>query len=288
MTINKTYRSLIITMLLMMLTIIFYALGVTRLTLQWGIAGIAITAVFSIVSSSLNIKSTKHEKNVKLSFWASRKFEILDWFTFLMVSLMGIFMVFTFLFLPSDVQQYSMYPTLKPGERIIISHFQYRPERGDIVIIEITKEAYPLVSAEKYVERNARGQIIATHDRIFFVKRLVGMPGDLIMFVSDPNQIGVSFIIINNEIAETPDGERYYVQDDQKEIINQSVYNHVLLDGKYLVLGDNANGFRIYDPDLGRYKEFPSSFDSRGFGAVCYDDIIGKVIFRMWPIGGVK
>ncbi|MBU1141618.1 MAG: S26 family signal peptidase, partial [Firmicutes bacterium] len=82
--------------------------------------------------------------------------------------------------------------------------------------------------------------------------------------------------------------EPYVVEDDQIAIIEVSLDNGILIDGMFLTFGDNANGYTAYDPILDRERDYPGSFDSRGFGAVYEDDIIGKVIFRLWPMGIVK
>ncbi len=288
MTLKKAYKTLILTIFLMMLTIVLYAYHVTKLVLQWGMIGLTISAIVSIFSIIFSIHQMKHQKIVNVGFWSKHRFEILDWFTFLSIALMVIFMIFTFAFLPSDVEQFSMYPTLKPGERIVISHFQYTPERGDVIIVEITKDAYPLVSADKYIERDEYGRIIATHDSIYFVKRLVGLPGDLVDFIIDEDDPNQFLVRINGEILLTPYGEAYIVLDDQIDILNLSLNQGVLIDGMYLAFGDNANGFEAYDSVLGRYRDYPGSFDSRGFGAVYEQDIIGKVIFRLWPMGVIK
>lgn len=287
MTLKKAYISLLITVILMVATMTLYAFDVTKLTLQWGLKGIALSSVVSITAVSFNIYSFKNKNAVEDGFWGVRKHELLDWLTFLTTSVTAIFIIFTFFFLSSGVSQHSMYPTLKPGERILVSHFMFEPQRGDIVIIEITRERYPLVAEENYVERNDRGVIIKRHDRIFHVKRLVGMPGDLILFVSDPNQINRFLIVINGQAASAPNGDYYYIESDQKQIINKSVLNNVLIEGKFLAFGDNANGFTVVDPVSGNEKIFPGSADSRAYGAINYEDIIGRVIFRLWPIGDI-
>ncbi len=287
MTLKKAYKTLILTILLMMLTVVLYAYHVTKLSLQWGIIGLTISAIVSIFTIILSIHQVKHIKDVKLGFWSKHRFEIFDWLTFLSISLMVIFMIFTFAFLPSDVQQNSMYPTLKPGERIIINHFLYEPTRGDVIIIEIEKDTYPLVSADKYIERDAYGRVIATHETIYFVKRLVGLPGDEVDFITDETNFNQSFVRINGEVILTPFNEAYIVQIDQIEILMLSLDNGILMEGRYLAFGDNANGFE-FDPITGEEINLLGSFDSRSFGAVYEKDVIGKVIFRLWPIGTVK
>ncbi len=101
MTVKKAYQTLVITVLLMMSTIILYALNVSKLNLEWGMAGFTISAVLSIFSIILSIHTISHHREVKnTGFFALRRYEILDWFTFLSVSLMAIFMIFMFFVLP--------------------------------------------------------------------------------------------------------------------------------------------------------------------------------------------
>lgn len=279
MTLKKAYKTLIITIILMMLTIIFYALGVSRLALQWGMIGFVISAVLSVFSIVLSIHTTKHEREIlKVSFLSKRKFEILDWFTFLSVSLMAIFIIFMFIVLPSDVKHSSMMPTLKEGERILIYHFNYEPETEDIIILKMTKENYSLVPDSMYIERDSQGNIKRIHDVIYFVKRLKASPGDLIEFVNYNILKEQYEVSVNGVVILTPQNEPYYVMQNQKEIIELSLDQGVLKAGLYLAFGDNANG----------YLSYPASFDSRSFGAVFEDDIVGKAIFKLWPIGKVE
>ncbi|MBU1094250.1 MAG: signal peptidase I [Firmicutes bacterium] len=282
MTLKKAYKTLILTILLMMLTVVLYAYHVTKLTLQWGLIGLTVSAIASIFAIILSIHQVKHVKEVKLEFWSTHRFEILDWLTFLSVSLMIIFIVFSFFILPSNIDQNSMYPTLKPGERIIISHFLYEPERNDVIIVEITQEAYPDVPLDKFDDGN--GNIL---DRIYFVKRLVGLPGDLVEFSLDPDDPAQSFVMINGVVILTPYDQPYIIKNVDLDNISVSLESGILMDGQYLAFGDNANGF-IFDPITGDRVNLLGSFDSRGFGAVYYEDIIGKVIFRLWPMGAVQ
>ncbi|MCR3906527.1 MAG: signal peptidase I [Tenericutes bacterium] len=279
MTLKKAYKTLIITIILMMLTIIFYALDVSKLALQWGMVGFVISAVLSIFSIVLSIHSTKHEREIlKVNFFNRRRFEILDWFTFLSVSLMAIFIIFMFIVLPSDVKHSSMMPTLQEGERILIYHFNYEPEVEDIIILKMTKENYDLVPNSMYIERDRHGNIIRIHDVIYFVKRLKAAPGDLIEFVNYNILKEQYEISINGEVILTPQNEPYYVLQNQREIIELSLEQGILKDGLYLAFGDNANG----------YLSYPASFDSRSFGAVLEEDIVGKAIYKLWPVGRVE
>ncbi len=286
MTLKKAYRTMFITIILMMLAIIFYAFGVSKLNLRWGFAGFTVSAIVSIGAVVFSINTIKHEKDIKKTgFFHTHRFEILDWLSFLSISLMIIFIVFSFLILPSDVDQNSMYPTLKPDDRILIYHYEYVPKREDVIIIRITKDAYPLVLNSMFNEYDSNGKLKKVHSEIFFVKRVMAMPGDQISFQAVGEQYR---ILVNGEIIFTPEGEQYLIKHNQLLIMQNDLINGILKDGLYMTFGDNPNGFTYEDPVTQEQIEIPGSFDSRSFGAVKEEHIIGKVIFKLWPFGGVR
>ena len=82
------------------------------------------------------------------------------------------------------------------------------------------------------------------------IKRIIGMPGDTV-------SIRDNTIYVNGE--EVEEDYAYGETSDYEEI--------TLDDDEYFILGDNR----------------PISKDSRYFGPVKEDEIIGKIIFRLWP-----
>lgn len=109
-----------------------------------------------------------------------------------------------------------------------------------------------------------RGEVIiikAPGGSVFYIKRIVGLPYEKIeikqnkVFISQMGN-GGEFELKENYIngADTyPDG----------------VYK--LKEKEYLVFGDNR----------------PRSLDSREFGPIAKNSIIGKVLLRLWPINGL-
>jgi len=112
-------------------------------------------------------------------------------------------------------------------------------------------------------------------DENYLIKRIVGIPGDTISYQVDrmEEKNGKSYlyynILINGKILE----KTHILEDMYIQIADYSTYNLYqdimsnteikLGNGEYFCLGDNRN----------------NSFDSRFFGSIKYDDILGNVRF---------
>ncbi|WP_101843439.1 signal peptidase I [Halobacillus sp. Marseille-P3879] len=97
-----------------------------------------------------------------------------------------------------------------------------------------------------------------------YVKRVIGLPGDEISFENDT-------LYINGEAAAEPyleplrpnDGEVFTEDFTLEEVTGEKV----VPEGKMFVMGDNRR----------------DSLDSRSFGFVSKEQIVGKVDIRYWP-----
>lgn len=88
----------------------------------------------------------------------------------------------------------------------------------------------------------------------FFIKRIIGLPGETV-------EIRDRTVFVNGaELDETA-----YLDPSIETFGNQVVHLH---EGEYFILGDNRN----------------ESLDSRIFGPIIKDEIIGRTWLRAWPV----
>jgi len=127
---------------------------------------------------------------------------------------------------------------------------------------------YLLVDELTYrVRAPERGEVIVfgypSGGSTYFIKRVIGLPGETVKI--DGSEIK----IVNNE---NPEG---FLLDETylppSTVTNGNV-DLKLKDNEYFVLGDN----RSY------------SFDSRSWGVLVYDDIVGLARVRLWPLGSLR
>lgn len=146
-------------------------------------------------------------------------------------------------YIPSE----SMVPTLLPGDRILVNKFAYRlsePRRGDIVVFL------------------APPQALQGGEQRDFVKRLIGLPGDLVEVRAEDG------VYINGrKLEEAPDvvPPDYYWPVDEFERPTGRPYR--VPEGSYFVLGDNR----------------PSSHDSHKWGMLEANRVLGKAMVMFWP-----
>ena len=107
----------------------------------------------------------------------------------------------------------------------------------------------------------ARGDVIVfrypENPSIFYIKRVIGVPGEMVSIdhgiITITTENGVKFALT----------EPYIVNEDATYTKNFS-----LLPGEYFVMGDNR----------------PNSSDSRSWGPLPREDIIGRVDLRLLPL----
>ena len=66
----------------------------------------------------------------------STKLDIYEWIQSLMMALVICMAVFIFVIRVIDVSGSSMYPTLRDGDKMLVSNLLYKPKQGDIVVFK--------------------------------------------------------------------------------------------------------------------------------------------------------
>ncbi|CEH30103.1 Signal peptidase I [Aneurinibacillus migulanus] len=153
-----------------------------------------------------------------------------------------------FVFQPYKVEGHSMDPTLHDQERIYVSKlshtFSKLPDYGDIVVID-SRVDRDRTFKDSIVE-HPFFQLIAgnTNEEIFYVKRVIGKPGDILEFKNHK-------VYRNGEAIQEP-----YIKEAMEF---ESDKRWVVPDDHIFVMGDNRN----------------NSNDSRNIGFIPLDHFMG-------------
>lgn len=140
--------------------------------------------------------------------------ELIDGAESLVFCLFAVVIVFTFLLRQVTVDGESMINTLQDGDKLIVHHLFYTPERGDIVIVDSYSLGKPIV------------------------KRVVATPGDTIDI-----DFSTGAVTVNGEVIDEP-----YIKDltliDESQVDEETgerfpSYPLTVPDGCYFVMGDN-------------------------------------------------
>ncbi len=184
--------------------------------------------------------------------------ELVETVVFVIVALI---IIRFFIFEPRIIPSASMHPNLIEKDRLIIerfSRFYSSPQRGDIVVFYPPNE--PI--------REGFGNLMARLTGLFckdiaYIKRVIGTPGDTVEVKKEADE--TFGVYINGVKLDEP-----YIQSpyESPECTEKMYCNITLEDNEYFMMGDNRG----------------NSFDSRYWGPVTKDRIIGINKFRFWPL----
>ena len=175
-----------------------------------------------------------------------KKSLILELIETVLSSIIVIFIIYTTIAIPEQVQGASMEPNFYGGERILVE--------------KITK----------YFKDYETGEIVVLHppnnDNVDFIKRVIAVPGDIVK-------------IYNCGVYINRDGQKYRLEEPYLDEGTCTSAGGKLAEGRsfqleekeYMVLGDTRD----------------RSADSRSFGFISRERIVGRVVFRFWPISEI-
>lgn len=156
-----------------------------------------------------------------------------------------------FLFQPFFVEGGSMEPTFKDSEYLIVYEHGYKQVSvADWKILEPSKNFH-------------RGDVVVFHppgnEKKYYIKRVVALPGEAVAIIGGQ-------VVVYTE--KNPEGEVLLEKYLAKDALLSDMTKVTLQDDEYFLMGDN----RMF------------SFDSRNFGPVSKDKLIGRVLIRAWPL----
>lgn len=181
----------------------------------------------------------------------------------LLAALVVAVLIKTFVVQPFYIPSGSMIPTLLIDDRVMVSKINYlwgEPEPGDVVVFE---NPYAPELDESFPESVVRATLealgIRTSANDDLIKRIVAVGGQTV-------EVQGNQLLIDGEPLDEP-----YLQPG---VAMGNFGPRTIAADEIFVMGDNRN----------------ESSDGRVFGPVPREDVIGKAVFRIWPLdrlGGV-
>jgi signal peptidase I len=204
--------------------------------------------------NDLNLDKIDNEDKKELSsrFNAGSIIDII-WYSVL-IFIISLALVKYFLFQQVTVIGDSMQNNFATGQNLIVQQVVTKYHRGDVIAL--------------YADANT-GCHVNVLDKFapkFLLKRIIGLPGESVEI------IGSQVIIYNSENPTGLKLKEDYVSTPHKILEDKRGYNFPktkISNNSYFVLGDNR----------------PDSVDSRILGEFQKCAIMGKVIYRIWPLG---
>lgn len=145
----------------------------------------------------------------------------------------------------------SMVPTLEEGDRVVVNRLSYQfgeIERGQVVVFKKPQ---------------------GTDGENDLIKRVIGLPGETIRFVD--NQVYINGLRLDEPYLAAQDSTRPRLTIPGCAQVSPASDTCVIPEGKIFMMGDNRLG----------------SSDSRVFGPIETDSVVGRAFLRVWPLNNL-
>ena len=176
--------------------------------------------------------------------------EILEWIVVVAVSIIVYLAVTTYVIAPFTVKGHSMDYTFADSDKVFVSKLSSNYERGENIVFH-------------------------ANEKDDYIKRVIGVPGDTVAYIDDELYINGSKVeepyLAKKKQEAKKEGKAPLTADFSIENLSSTTSKKVP-EGTYFVMGDNRQ----------------HSTDSRVFGFVKKDKIIGKVVLRYYPFSSFK
>lgn len=156
-----------------------------------------------------------------------------------------------------------MFPNINVEDRVLVVKdeiINYEYNLGDIVVFYAPQSAIPL-STDLLISNlkiwNLMSQNEVNDQGTVYIKRIVGTPGDQVNIQSNGSIFVNDIELEIKNVNKTNNGDTFDIK---------------LSENEYFLVGDNRE----------------NSFDSRMFGPILRDRIIGKAYFKIYPFSEIK
>ena len=181
----------------------------------------------------------------------------IEWLVVIVGALLVAFLIKTFLMQAYYIPSSSMTPALQVGDRVLVNKLSYEfgeVSRGDLVVFKRTE--------------------VDTGNKTDLIKRVIATEGELLeisggeIFITEKGGKDRK-LLVEPYLAEGVTTQGFAFEG----LCPESEANTCLIPENFIfVMGDNRSGSR----------------DSRYFGPVNTDDIVGRAFIRIWPLGSLK
>jgi len=181
----------------------------------------------------------------------------LEWGAVILGALLVAFLIKTFLMQAYYIPSSSMTPTLQVGDRVLVNKLSYKVGsigRGDLVVFQ-----------RPTTENTGQTDLI---------KRVIAFEGELIeiidgrIYITEADSSNRQLLVEPYLSASTT--TRGFENTDLCEVATET--SCLIPDDFIFVLGDNRTGSR----------------DSRYFGPISEDLVVGRAFIRLWPVSSLK
>ena len=204
---------------------------------------------------SINLHDTPEAINEEGSARSVKK--AIEWLAVIVGALLVAFLIKTFLMQAYYIPSSSMTPALQVGDRVLVNKLSYEfgeVSRGDLVVFKRTE--------------------VDTGNKTDLIKRVIATEGELLeisggeIFITEKGGKDRK-LLVEPYLAEGVTTQGFAFEG----LCPESEANTCLVpENSIFVMGDNRSGSR----------------DSRYFGPVDIDDIVGRAFIRIWPLGSLK